>query len=63
MHHYDEILSKIQRAETELNEAIRLANDNRGRGMDDDDARRIAKVRNAVSEQHEWFRRDFENRF
>ena len=48
MHHYEAILSHLMQAEAQLDEAIKIANDNRGRGMTEDDVVRIAEVRNAV---------------
>jgi len=62
MSHHHQILDQMKRAETELTEAIRTIYAFRGRGVDQDDAYRLIEVRNAVSEQHEWFRKSFENR-
>jgi len=62
MHHYEAILSHLMQAEAELNEAIRISNDNRGRGMTEDDMVRIAEVRNAVRERSFWFKKSFDGR-
>ena len=62
MHHYEAILSHLMQAEAQLNEAIKIANDNRGRGMAEDDVVRIAEVRNAVSERSSWFKKSFDGR-
>jgi hypothetical protein len=62
MHHYKAILSHLMQAESQLNEAIKIANDNRGKGMAEDDVDRIAEVRNAVSERSSWFKKSFDGR-
>ena len=62
MHHYEAILSHLMQAEAQLNEAIKIANDSRGRGMTEDDVARIADVRNAVRERSSWFTKSFDGR-
>ena len=62
MHHYEAILSHLMQAEAQLNEATRIANDNRGRGMSEDDVVRIAEVRDAAREQSSWFTKSFDGR-
>jgi len=62
MHQYEAILSHLMQAEAQLDEAIKIANDNRGRGMTEDDMFRIAEVRNAVRERSSWFTRSFDGR-
>jgi hypothetical protein len=62
MHHYESILSHLMKAEAQLNEAIKIAEDNRGRGMVEDDAVRIAQVRNSVRERYSWFTESFDGR-
>jgi hypothetical protein len=62
MHHYEAILSHLTQAEAQLNEAIKIANDNRCRGMAEDDVVRIAEVRNAVRERSSWFTKSFNGR-
>lgn len=62
MHHHEAILSHLMLAEAQLNEAIKIANDNRGRGTAEDDVVRITEVRNAVSERSAWFKQSFDGR-
>jgi hypothetical protein len=62
MHHYEAILSHLMQAEAQLDEAIKIANDSRGRGMAEADVARIAGVRNAVSERFSWFKKSFDGR-
>jgi len=62
MHHYGSILSRLIQAEAQLNEAIKIANDNLGRGLAEDDLVRIAEVRNAVRERSSWFTKSFDGR-
>jgi hypothetical protein len=62
MHHYQAILNHLMQAETELNDASKLANDNRGRGVDEGDVLRIVGARNAVNERLVWFKQSFEGR-
>jgi len=62
MHHYEAILSYLTEAQDQLTEAIKIANDNRGRGITEDDIVRIAEVRNAVSSRSLWFKKSFDGR-
>ena len=62
MHHYEVILSHLMQAEAQLNEAIKIATDNRGRGIAEDDVVRIAEARNALRERSLWFTKSFDCR-
>lgn len=62
MHHYEAILSHLMQAEAQLNEAIKIANDNRGRGIAEGDVVCIAEVRNAVRERSSWFAQSIDSR-
>ena len=62
MHHYEAILTHLTQSEAHLDEALKIANGNRGRGITAADMIRMADVRNHDNDWLLWFKRSFENR-